>query len=378
MDTFGLYYHIPFCRGKCPYCDFYSVTDKALYEPYLAALLDETRTLRRTGAFLPADFTERVCDTVYCGGGTPSEFGGERLAAVLNAARERFTLAPDAEITVECNPSTEDLPRFFAHCAAAGVNRVSMGLQSAVDAERKKLGRRAAPAQVTAALQAARAAGIRNLSLDLMLGIPLQTEESLRESLDFLLASGVQHASVYLLSLEEGTYYAKHAASLALPGEDSVCDMYLQTCEYLARHGLRQYEISNFAAPGFESRHNTRYWRLSDYLGLGAAAHSCVSGQRFRFAPSIAAFCDGGAALADGAGGGEDEYVMLAMRLTEGLTEEGWQARYAAPLPAALRRAAAPYAARGLLTVDTAGIRCTPQGFLVSNTILADLLSHLS
>ena len=248
----GLYFHIPFCQIKCGYCDFYS------FAPTSAQMDAYRDALCRSIADFAADVTEPF-DSVYFGGGTPSFFGGERLKEVLETAAAVFPLSPDVEITVECNPSSATLP-LFQTLKAAGVNRVSLGVQSALDKERKLLGRASNRAQVEAAVNACRATGIDNLSLDLMLGIPAQTKETLDESLAFLLSLQPQHISAYLLKVEEGTPLAAQKASLPLPDEDSVCELYLHAADVLEANGLRQYEISNFALPGFESRHNLHYW----------------------------------------------------------------------------------------------------------------------
>ncbi|MBR6779652.1 MAG: radical SAM protein, partial [Clostridia bacterium] len=202
MDTLGLYFHIPFCKGKCPYCDFYSVTDKTLFTPYKEALCDEIRTLTRCRSFLTDNIRNKRVDTIYFGGGTPSYWGADNICAVLSAVKENFTADTDAEITVECNPSSPDIEAFLQQCAESGVNRISLGMQSAVDSERKGLGRAADAAKVLSAVHAAKKAGIANISLDLIIGIPDQTQQSLQQSLQFLIDAQVPHASVYMLSIE--------------------------------------------------------------------------------------------------------------------------------------------------------------------------------
>ena len=374
MDTLGLYFHIPFCKGKCPYCDFYSLADKSLHTAYKEAVCEEIKTLSRCREFA-ADAHSRTVDTVYFGGGTPSEWGAENIRCVLQAVREQFSLAADAEITVECNPSTPDLETFFAVCAESGVNRISLGMQSAVDRERKKLGRRANAEDVKAALCAARKAGISNCSLDLMIGIPDQTAESLQQSLQFLVDSQVPHASVYLLSVEEGTFFHKNQNDLNLPDEDTAASFYLQTVDFLNRNGLQQYEISNFARPGSESRHNSRYWEQKDYLGFGPAAHSFLNGKRFGFANDIHAFLQGRPPQEYDNGGDFEEYVMLRLRLTKGLTQTDCRQKFGFDIPPSLLRAAAKYEKQNLIICGSEGIRLTPKGFLVSNMLIADLLS---
>lgn len=377
MDTLGLYFHIPFCKGKCPYCDFYSVTDKSLFEPYKDALCDEIRTKSRCKSLLADDIQNKPVDTVYFGGGTPSYWGADNVCAVLQTAKTHFAIAKDAEITVECNPSSPDLEAFLSHCAENGVNRVSLGMQSAVDSERKGLGRTADAAKVLCAVHAAKKAGIHNISLDLMIGIPNQTKESLQESLQFLIDTGVPHASVYMLSIEEGTFFHKNAHRLNLPDDDTTAQFYLQTVDFLNRNGLSQYEISNFARPGFESRHNSRYWEQEEYLGLGAAAHSFVNGKRFAFSRSVSDFLQKKEPQLLDCGGDNAEYVLLQLRMNKGLSYVRYRQKFGKDLAQSVLLRAEKYAKHGLLITDKDGLRLTADGFLVSNTILCDLLDAL-
>jgi oxygen-independent coproporphyrinogen-3 oxidase len=355
----GLYVHVPFCRGKCPYCDFYS--------------------LRGTDAQKDA-YTERVCQilstrdnplsTVYLGGGTPSQLGTARLLRILEAVQGR--LVHDAEITLEINPS--DVPDL--DCAAlrrAGYNRVSLGLQSAVDTERRALGRRGNTADVARAVQTLQSAGFANISLDVMLAVPGQSADSLRTTLQFATHAGVQHVSAYLLKIEPGTPFAHRP--LDLPDEDAAAELYIQACETLEKAGFAQYEISNFARPGFESQHNLKYWRSEEYWGVGPGAHSFLAGQRF-FAPrDLAGFLAGDGTVPDGRGGDFAEYTMLALRLREGLRADAVQARFGHAIPAELRAKAAPLERHGLLICDENGMLLTRKGFLLSNAVIGALLA---
>ncbi len=362
----GLYFHIPFCQRKCGYCDFYS------FAPTTAQMDAYRDALCRSVEDFAPDVTAPF-DSVYFGGGTPSFFGGERLAKVLDTAKRAFPITQDAEITVECNPSSTTRS-LMQHLKAAGVNRVSLGVQSALDKERRLLGRASDRAQVEQAARFCRSAEIENLSLDLMLGIPAQTEQSLDESLDFLLSLRPQHVSAYLLKLEDGTPLAAKKDSLPLPDEDSVCELYLHAAKVLEEHGLRQYEISNFALPGFESRHNLHYWRDEEYLGLGPAAHSFWGGKRFFYPRDFEAFLRGDAPIQDGEGGGKEEFCMLRLRLTEGLSDTAYFARFGEHLPQKMFDAAKVLEPHGLLTVSDDTIALTKQGFLVSNSVIGKLL----
>ena len=362
----GLYFHIPFCQRKCGYCDFYSFTPTP-------AQMDACRdALCRSIENFAPDLTAPF-DSVYFGGGTPSFFGGDRLKAVLESAKRAFPIQADAEITVECNPSSTS-HSLMQTLKAAGVNRVSLGVQSALDEERRLLGRKSDRAQVETAVRFCREAGIENLSLDLMLGIPAQTKETLDESLSFLLSLQPRHISAYLLKPEEGTPLFAKKDTLPLPDEDSVCELYLHAAEVLERHGLRQYEISNFALPGFESRHNLHYWRDESYLGLGPAAHSFWNGRRFYYPRDFEAFVCGSSPVQDGEGGGKEEFCMLRLRLTEGLSDAAYFDRFGEHLPQKMFDAAKVLEPHGLLTVSDDTIVLTKQGFLVSNSVIGKLL----
>lgn len=369
MNAIGLYLHVPFCRSKCPYCDFYSKrSTEAEMDAYCEVLC---RNIMKSCKALQMD-SECKADTLYIGGGTPSVLGAERLKSLIMGAKQGF-LTEDAEITVECNP--HKLPSFFFEVLrAAGVNRISLGLQSAVETERRMLGRLSSRAEVESVVRSAQSAGIQNISLDVMLGIPNQTENSLAETLDFCLSLGVPHISAYILKLEENTVFYKRRTRYDFPDDDRTADLYLQMCEALESGGLRQYEISNFAKTGFESRHNLKYWHCEEYLGLGPAAHSYINGKRFYFPRDLQAFLKGEPPVEDGIGGDFTEYAMLALRLREGLRETTVQARFGHGIPKEMRKKAESLATHGLLENDCAGIRLTRQGFLLSNSILAEIL----
>lgn len=356
MEPIGLYLHVPFCASRCPYCDFFTQRPVGdALNVYAEAMKTELRNTR--------DKTISA-DSVYFGGGTPSVLPGSLFTELLDTVRDCFTVTDDAEVTVECNPSS-DLEHFLPAAAEAGVNRVSLGMQSAVDAERRKLGRLADRKRVVEALSIARNCGIDNLTLDVMLGIPGQTSESLKETLQFLLDSGVSHVSAYMLKLEEGTVFYKRRDTLDLPDEDAVGDLYLQTIETLEAGGLKQYEISNFARPGFESRHNLKYWHCEEYLGFGPSAHSYFRGKRFYRKADFDDFVSGGPVVSDGPGGSFEERLMLALRLIEG---------YRGDIPDELRQKASQPMLKPFVEVGEDFVRLTREGFLVSNTVIAELL----
>lgn len=335
----GLYFHIPFCKSKCPYCDFYSVKfDEASAQQYVQEICDEIKQY------------QGIFDTVYFGGGTPSILPPELIGKILDCARTQFEISDDAEITVECNPS-KDLSEDFKKYASYGVNRISVGMQSAVDSERFALGRAAGRNEVERTINYARQSGIENISLDLMLGTPKQTIESLDYSFDFIKSVGVPHVSAYMLKIEEGTKFFQMRDRLVLPDDDTVGEMYLKTVDTLASFGIKQYEISNFAVPGFESRHNTKYWTLTPYLGIGKSAHSFWGGKRFFYDREWNK-------IDDGTGGDKEEQIMLGLRLAKGIDKS------------LVDRDFADLVKMGY--VDDLGerIALTPKGMLVSNTII--------
>ena len=367
MKPIGIYFHVPFCRYKCPYCDFYSVTAKD-------SLLDEyTReTVRRISLLAPEKL---AADTVYFGGGTPSLLGGERISGIMDALRNSVAISENAEITVEANPSA-DLGEFIKGCAASGINRLSLGMQSAVPKELSAIGRRHTPDDVWRTMEQARGAGIDNISLDLMLGIPMQTPESLNESLDFIEQASPSHISAYMLKIEENTPFYRIQYALKLADEDTLAEMYMQTFERLEKAAYAQYEISNAARPGFESRHNLKYWNCDEYIGIGPAAHGFQHGRRTYSDRSLKDYLAGAQPRSDDSfpeGGDIEEYVMLRLRLAEGLTETGMKERFGHGIPYSLREKASSPIMKDYCVCDENGVRLTRKGMLVSNAIICNL-----
>ncbi len=361
----GIYLHVPFCDGKCPYCDFYSMRgSEERMKEYTKCIIDR---LNYSGAEL-----NRRADTLYFGGGTPNLLGAERIASIVEAARKNFGLK-DAEITLEVNPA-EDLSGFLGAVHEAGVNRLSIGMQSAQEEELRLLGRRHTAQQARQAVTDAQKAGFSNISLDLMIATPGQSRENLAHSITFCAESGVQHISAYLLKIEPHTAYDKMREQLTLPDDDEAGELYLFACEELEKYGFYQYEISNFAKPGFESRHNLKYWHCEEYLGLGPAAHSFMNGERFYFDRSLRDFLNGALPVKDGAGGDFEEYAMLALRLAEGLRESDCQNRFGFPIPREMFETAKKYEKINLIEMLPDGFRLTREGFLVSNSLIAELL----
>lgn len=372
----GIYIHVPFCRSKCQYCDFYSLTakeDKVL-DGYTTAIC---KHIREAGALAPA---YRV-DTVYFGGGTPTFFGAEGMAEIMSAVRRGFDVDPKAEITFEANPDSVS-DRLLRRLRAEGFNRVSLGVQSDDDDMLKKLGRPHTYAQAVTAVQRIRKAGFDNLSLDLMYGLPGQTLESWEATLNHVLQLNPEHMSCYGLKLEPGTPMHELRDVYQFPDDDAQADMYLSAVEILRTKGFRQYEISNFARRGRASRHNLRYWMGGEYLGFGPDASSDFGGKRFKMVRDLEAYIDGvrkgGQVIVDmqeippreRAG----EYLMTRLRTSNGISREEYEKQYLlpfAPLEEQLEKCVQHNLASH--TPDDR-YRLTPEGFLVSNSIITDLL----
>ncbi|MBQ8227597.1 MAG: radical SAM family heme chaperone HemW [Clostridia bacterium] len=364
MNKIGLYIHIPFCKSKCPYCDFYSLRKgKKDYESYVSSV---KRSLK-----MWAERTEKKADTLYLGGGTPSLLGGELISEIVLAAKESFGC--NGEITVECNPSCIETD-FFKRVVDAGVNRVSLGMQSAVDSERKKLGRLADVKAVERAINRAFLSGIENVSVDLMIGIPDQNEKTLAQSLEFCAQSGVKHISAYMLKVEEGTFFHENPHKFNFPDEDLTADLYLQMVNFLETEGYSQYEISNFAQQEYESRHNLKYWNCEEYLGIGPAAHSFLNGKRFYYPRDIQFFENGEEPVSDGDGGDLQEYIMLKLRLKDGLIFEECKKRFSDFSETEYIQKAEPMLKAGFMKLDDKSLAITTRGFLISNSIIEKIV----
>jgi len=367
MERIGIYLHIPFCKTKCPYCDFYSIPfSEGLADAYTAALLRAMET---------QPFGDLRADTVYLGGGTPSLMGLKRLDALLSQTVRLFGLDGDSEITLEANPDTV-APALLSGLRRCGYNRISFGVQSADDRELAALGRPHTAGQARDAILAAYTAGFENISADLMLGVPRQTLKSLEQSVEFLKSLPVRHISAYMLSIEPGAAFYHLRDGLPLPNEDEEAALYLVCVELLQGAGFTQYEVSNFAREGAPCRHNLKYWRCEQYLGLGPAAHSFMGSARYFFGKDTEAFINTRDVFSllrcDGAGGGIAEQLMLRLRLSEGFDTKLPELRGARP--DFLLEKARELSGCGLCTVRDGVISLTAKGFLLSNTVTAALL----
>lgn len=367
MKPIGLYLHIPFCDGKCAYCNFFSKRGNA-------GELDEYTDHLIEAIVHWSKRIDRSVDTVYFGGGTPSLLGHERLIRIVTSVFERFEISKKAEITVEVNPSsTQNLD--FKKMKEAGFSRLSIGLQSANDHELQILGRRHSINDARRTVASAQTAGFDNISLDVMLAIPEQTINSLNRTLRFCADCGVQHISAYILKLEKGTRFYAMKDQLSQFNDEAQALFYEHTVETLFRLGYHQYEISNFSLQGYESRHNLHYWHDEEYLGLGPSAHSFLNGRRFYYENDVHSFY-ANRIYEESDGGDSDEYIMLALRLTEGLTFEKYEEIFYHPVSRNLIAAATKLQKEGLCRVTDHSITLTVKGFLVSNAVIAYLLEN--
>jgi oxygen-independent coproporphyrinogen-3 oxidase len=364
MRSLGLYVHVPFCRTRCRYCDFYRVGENRERQAlFLEALRREIAEDTRCAGW-PAD-------TVFLGGGTPSLLAPAEVAALLADLDRRFPFAADAEITLEANPSDLDPQRLTAYRAA--VNRLSLGVQSFADRELRLLGRRHDAERASGCVGWARAAGFDNLSLDLMLAVAGQTRASLRRSVERAVDLAPDHLSLYLLEVHarsEMDFLRRERPGL-FPGEEEQRWRYLEAADLLAAAGYEHYEISNFCRPGKAARHNLKYWRCEPFLGFGPAAHSQVGERRWRHAPDLAAYLADPLAVEEQPCDPAAERVFLGLRLAEGVPEEAVAEAAGfsqSALDERLRRLA-PFVER-----KAGRLRLSREGVLVSNAVLAELV----
>ncbi|MBQ8769410.1 MAG: radical SAM family heme chaperone HemW [Oscillospiraceae bacterium] len=372
----GIYIHVPFCRSKCQYCDFYSLTtkDDRLLDGFLDAVCAH---IKEAGALAPG----YSVDTVYFGGGTPSFFGADGMATILTAVRRSFDVSNNAEITFEANPDSVS-PKLLHKLHSEGFNRVSLGIQCDNDEILDKIGRPHNYAQAVSAVKQIRRAGFRNLSLDLIYGLPGQTVGSWERTLQNVLKLEPEHISCYGLKVEEGTPLHRYQEFLNLPDDDMQADMYLRAVEVLRSKGFRQYEISNFCRRNNESKHNLKYWTGGEYLGFGPDASSDFAGKRFKMIRDLRGYIDGVL------GGGQviddlqeipqreraGEYLMMRLRTNLGISAQEYEKQYLLPF-APLEKALEQCAKRGhAVKLESGHWRLTPEGFLISNSIISDLL----
>lgn len=378
MDNkLGLYIHIPFCRSKCAYCDFYSITDTKNYRRYIDSLILHMEDYS-------ASIENYTIDSIFIGGGTPTIIPKNLMLDLFDGIFDNFNVTKDAEITLEANPATIDMGMLKKY-RSEGVNRLSIGMQSSCDNELKALTRIHTFEDFEESFRAARKANFDNINIDLMYGIPEQTTASFKMTLDSVCELKPEHVSVYGLKIEENTPFADKANTLILPDEDDEFAMYELAINTLLQNGYVQYEISNFALPGYECRHNLKYWNCMEYLGLGPAAHSYLNNCRFSFRRDIELYMDA-MEKADTDCNILDEsynitpnervgeYVMLRLRLNEGLNTEEFRELFNLNFDRMYGKYLKLYVENGFMVKRGPNYAFTTKGMYVSNYILSTML----
>ena len=374
----GIYVHIPFCRSKCAYCDFYSLAGQEhRMDDYQKALVAHIREVA------PLAKSYQV-DTIYFGGGTPSYYGAKRIKYLLKLIKQQFSVDKNAEITMEANPDSLTLGAIRS-LRREGVNRISMGMQTACPEELSSIGRPHSVQQTQDGVQAVHKGKIKNVSLDLMYGLPNQTEDSWKTTLEEAISLNPQHLSCYGLKVEDGTPLAVRVESgELLPDDDIQAEQYLYMVERLQQAGYLQYEISNFAKEGYLSRHNMRYWMMESYVGFGPGAHSDFGGCRYSVISDLDGYIDAinsGGQIIDSndiipAKERGSEYIMLRLRTLIGIEEMEYRRGYLMDF-APLEKRLFELEGMGLSEKTEDGHwRFTPRGMLLSNVLIGDLLER--
>jgi oxygen-independent coproporphyrinogen III oxidase len=392
MENLGVYVQIPFCQTKCTYCNFHTgVVSTGRFAPYVTAVCQEIRQhqelYRSAGVRLPESLAAAKADTVYIGGGTPSLLDPAHLQRILEAIRETFD--PNrhreiVEVTLEADPETIDAGKAAAW-VRAGIKRVSFGVQSFSDQELAATGRMHRRADIYRAAAILRDAGIRNISFDLIAGLPYQTGESWRNSLRELAELAPEHVSIYLLEIDEGSRLGGEVlrggsrySAQQLPSEDEMAGFYEAACKFLADAGYHHYEISNWAKPGYESRHNLKYWRREPYLGFGAGAHSFSGTERWAHAHDAAAYVDAvqkGGLLVEQhevltPASALEEELFLGLRQLDGIDVGRIEREYGVTLASRFD----PLALAGLVERQGSVVRLAPAKLSVSNEVFVELM----
>jgi oxygen-independent coproporphyrinogen III oxidase len=389
MNSLGIYISVPFCRAKCTYCNFASgVSSTGAHQQYVEHLCAEIRSVRQRLGGWEAALPGQV-DSIYLGGGTPGILSPALVKQLTQTLRQEFAITPGAEITLESAPGQLDEAALDA-MLALGVNRVSFGVQSLVDREAAVTGRSHTRAVVLRDLERVRVAGLQNLSIDLIAGLPHQTAASWQESLEILAATGVNHASIYMLEIDEDSRLGRellaggsryHAATV--PSEELTADLYESAIAFLADHGLRQYEISNFARSGSQSQHNLKYWQRQPYLGFGLDAHSMVrtrhnSALRFCNPAELAEYQNGEQEDARQLSPSEEfeEAWFLGLRLNEGVAWQALAGEFGHDQVAAFEPVVRELCELDLLHDRDGVVRLTQRGVLFSNEVFARFLAE--
>ena len=369
-DGIGLYVHVPFCLRKCNYCDFCSFPPERIENRagYIDRLCDEIRSYKEKSLTL---------NSIFFGGGTPSLLTPCEFCKIVDAIEESFNISQMCEFTLEANPATLDEEKLVCY-TSRGVNRLSIGLQSIHKNELEKLGRIHNFSDFLDSYSLARRCGIDNINVDLMYGIPEQTTESFIKTLEAVTALSPEHISVYGLIIEEGTPFFDERDSLSVPDEDNECDMYYSATRLLCDAGYSHYEISNYAKPGSECKHNLKYWRAEEYIGVGVSAYSYFDKQRFGNSKDIEGYIIGNTRVSDSvtldASDEAYEYVMLHLRLREGFSLSEYERLFGKSFTEGREETLKKLSDRGYLIIMGDRISLTESGFYVSNYILTELI----
>ena len=383
MKKLGLYIHIPFCKKKCDYCDFYSVCDLSSnkVDMYIDALCNH---MKKEGHV----YENCVFDTIFVGGGTPSILTPLQIEELFTCIDKEFKVSKNAEITIEANPSSINREGLLA-MRRVGINRLSIGLQSTNDRELSCLGRLHNQDTFMHAYSLAKECGFENISVDIMYGLPNQKIDDLIKTLDQVCEISPKHISAYCLKIEENTPFGKCKDTLNLPNDDEEYEMYMTLCSYLNKRGYGQYEISNFAKNGYRSRHNIKYWQSEEYVGFGPSAHSYFNGIRYSYSRSLNDYllaCRNGTPikLLEDENTDEfdhvsakidkmDEFVMLKLRLSDGISEQEFYEKFALSFANEYPKVS-EFIASGHMKCEKGRYSFTPKGFFVSNYIYTEIL----
>lgn len=364
-DFLGVYIHVPFCKSKCPYCDFYSVTfSEDLIEKYVKTVCDEL--------FRYSLQTDKTVDTIYFGGGTPSLLSTKHISKILENIQKNFKIS-NPEITMEINPADCDI-QYFRETKNMGVNRISLGVQSFEDSQLKILVRRHTVEDSVKSFENIKSVGINNISFDFMLGIPGQSFKGIDRFFDFCKNNFVPHISAYILKIEKGTPYFYNKKNLVFPTDDQAADMYEYVCKKAKKIGYNHYEISNFSYDNFESRHNTKYWNLDEYIGVGPGAHSLFENKRFYYSRNLSEFINAPKTLNEGIFEPEKEYIMLALRTKKGIINEEFKKKFNKDIPQKYLERAEKFLKYGMIDKFDGGFRIAESSFLLSNVVISEII----
>lgn len=366
MKNLGIYIHIPFCKKKCPYCDFYTLPHNFdLEKEYISTILLELKSYSNK---------DYLIDTIYFGGGTPS-LAYKQIPTIINQIDKNFKLSPQAEITVECNPCSSGYD-LFKTLKDSSVNRISLGVQSFVQTDLKILGRTHSIEDIKNAVNTCRNLNFENISIDLMIATPNQTMSDLEQTFDFLQNLDVQHISMYILKIEPGTLFYKQDMSRYIADDENVSDMYIYSTQRLESMDFKQYEISNFCKDDLKSKHNLKYWRCEEYIGIGASAHSYINNKRYAHKKNIKEYINDYTSTLidiDKNINHFEEYIMLNLRLCEGISLNYLSNNFNIDIEI-FKNKLNKFKSNDLIIIDQDKVHLTKRGFLISNYIISNIL----